>query len=54
MCDDEYLKLQGLMIDIVKKRYKHLKMVWRVNFSYKPISRSRCLIWLSYAARTSS
>ena len=33
--DDEYVKLQGLMRDIVKKRDEHLKMVWQVNFSHK-------------------
>ena len=33
--DDEYVKLQGLLRDIVKKRDEHLKMVWQVNFSHK-------------------
>ena len=33
--DDEYVKLQGLMRDIVKKRDEHLEMVWQVNLSHK-------------------
>ena len=33
--DDEYVKLQGLLRDIVKKRDEHLVMVWQVNLSHK-------------------
>ena len=33
--DDEYVKLQGLLRDIVKKRDEHLEMVWQVNLSHK-------------------
>jgi dynein heavy chain 1, cytosolic len=36
--DDEYVKLQGLLQDIVKKkRDEHLNMVWRVNPAHKKL-----------------